>query len=101
MKPKTVVETYDYLRRIAPDFTRRIAQAAAQAHNEAEFEREMNNAIAGIAEALGVGLLFRQQYTLATGRADAVYNRFIIEYENPGTLRPNLSQRRFKGVWRS
>jgi len=90
MSQRSVAETYGYLRRIAPEFTREIARAAAQAHNEAEFEHQLNNGIARIAEELDIGLLFRQQYTLATGRADAVYNRFIIEYEPPGSLRPNL-----------
>jgi len=90
MSQRSVAETYEYLRRIAPEFTREIARAAAQAHNEAEFEHELNNGICRIAEELDIGLFFRQQYTLATGRADAVYNRFIIEYEPPGSLRPNL-----------
>jgi len=30
-------------------------------------------------------------YTLATGRADAVFNRLVIEYERPGTLSEKLS----------
>ncbi|GAB4577495.1 MAG: N-6 DNA methylase [Anaerolineales bacterium] len=66
-------------------------EAAQRAHNEAEFERELNSEIAKIAQGMGINLLFRQQYTLATGRADAVYNRFIIEYEPPGSLRNQLS----------
>jgi len=94
MLQRSVIATYEYLRWIAPDFSQQIAQATARAHNEAEFERELNSAIGRIAEKLDVGLLFRQQYTLATGRADAVYNRFIIEYESPGSLRPNLSHGR-------
>ena len=81
---------YEHIHRIAPDFNRRIARAAAQAHNEAEFERALSNAIEQVAGKLGVELAFRQEYTLATGRADAVYNRLVIEYEAPGTLRPNL-----------
>ena len=32
-------------------------------------------------------------YTLATGRADAVFNRLVIEYERPGTLSEKLSHR--------
>jgi len=31
------------------------------------------------------------EYTLATGRADAVFNRFVIEYERPGVLKNSLS----------
>ncbi|RME42197.1 MAG: SAM-dependent DNA methyltransferase, partial [Chloroflexi bacterium] len=91
MPQRNVIETYKRLHHIAPDLHREIVQAAAQAHNEAEFEHALNNVVADVAEELNVDLLFRQQYTLATGRADAVYNRLIIEYEDPGTLRPNLS----------
>jgi len=65
--------------------------AAQHAHNEAEFEYNMNNEIDKVARDLGVNLHFRQQYTVFTGRADAVYNRFIIEYEPPGSLRDYLS----------
>lgn len=31
------------------------------------------------------------KYTLTTGRADAVFNRFVIEYEQPETLSNSLS----------
>jgi len=91
MPTRTVTETYAYLRQTAPAFARQIAAAAGAAHNEAEFEHALNNAIAAVAGELGVELAFRQEYTLATGRADAVYNRCVIEYEPPGSLRPQLS----------
>lgn len=87
----TTLQTYEQIRHLAPAFDRFTRQAAAQAHNEAEFERQMNNEIERLAAKLGVQLLFREQYTLATGRADAVYNRFIIEYEPPGSLRASSS----------
>lgn len=88
-----ISETYERIRKIAPSFTLSIQEAVRRAHNEAEFERDMNNEIEKVARQLGVQLLFRQQYTLATGRADAVYNRFVIEYEPPGSLRSNLSHK--------
>ncbi len=91
MSLRTPAQIYDHIRQTAPAFTLTIGQTAAASHNEAEFEYAMNNAIGGIALEMGVQLLFRQQYTLATGLADAVYNRFIIEYEPPGSLRPTLS----------
>ena len=93
MCPFNLLETYEYLHRVAPDFHQQIVKAANQAHNEAEFEHTADNEIAKLAKQLGIDLLFREQYTLATGRADAVYNRFIIEYEPPGSLRSNLSNR--------
>lgn len=39
----------------------------------------------------GLNLLARSEYTLATGRADTVFNRFVIEYKRPGTLSNRLS----------
>lgn len=86
-------KTYVALQQHAPVFLDFVRQAAAQAHNEAEFARQVNNEIERMAQQLGVHLLVREQYTLATGRADAVYNRLVIEYEPPGSLRPNLSHR--------
>ena len=38
MPPRTISGTYDYLRRIAPALSQQFAQAAAQAHNEAELQ---------------------------------------------------------------
>lgn len=87
------IETYEKIRQLAPEFAQAVRHAVAQSHNEAEFERRVNNEIERLAKQLGVDLLFRQQYTLATGRADAVYNRFVIEYEPPGSLRKNLNHK--------
>ncbi|MBC7264407.1 MAG: N-6 DNA methylase, partial [Chloroflexi bacterium] len=90
MGERSITEQYEYIRRVSPEFAQRIQTAAREARNEAEFEHAMNNAIAAIADDLGVSVTFRQEYTLATGRADAVYNRFVIEYEPPGSLRDSL-----------
>lgn len=84
-------QAYAKIRELAPDFEQFIRGATRQAHNEAEFERAVNNEIERLARQLRIQLLVREQYTLATGRADAVYNRFVIEYEPPGSLRPNLN----------
>ena len=84
------IDLYTHLKQEVPWFFNSVRLAASQAHNEAEFESRINNAIERLAQKLGVQLLFREQYTLATGRADAVYNRLVIEYEPPGSLRPNL-----------
>ncbi len=86
--------TYEKIRQLGAQFAGFVLNAAARAHNEAEFERLANNEIEHLAGQLGVNLLFREQYTLATGRADAVYNRLVIEYESPGSLRSDLSHSR-------
>jgi hypothetical protein len=74
-----------------------VTAAARESHNEREFQTRADRLLQGFAERVEVNLLFREEYTLATGRADAVYNRLVIEYENPragvGTLRPDIRHR--------
>ena len=81
------LQIYEQIRQLAPEFARFTQQAADKARNEAEFARQMNNEIERLAQKLGVQLLVREQYTLAAGRADAVYNRLVIEYEPSNSLR--------------
>src|SRR5438874_2474066 len=77
-----------------PDFAAAVAGTAAASHNEREFQTGVGTLLAEFAKTAGVDLLMREEYTLATGRADAVYNRLIIEYEAPGSLRADLSHGR-------
>lgn len=88
-----VTDIYRYIEQEAAPFTGKSREAAQASHNEAEFRTHATRHIEEVADKLDVDLLLREEYTLATGRADAVYNRLIIEYEPPGSLRPNLSHR--------
>lgn len=77
--------------RDAPEITRRIREAAADNQgNEARFRTLFAQIIEPWAQALDIPLLAREERTLATGRADATYNRMVIEYEAPGRLRDNV-----------
>jgi hypothetical protein len=75
-------------------FSEAVGAAARESRNEREFQRKVGELLASFAKEVGVDLLSREEYTLATGRADAVYNRLIIEYEAPRSLRPNPTHRR-------
>lgn len=77
----------------APQVAKQIQEMARRAANEAGFRRPLGNLLEAIAREFDIGLLVRGEYSLARGRADAAYNRLIIEYENPGTLRPSLTDR--------
>ncbi|MGQ9823285.1 MAG: N-6 DNA methylase, partial [Thermogutta sp.] len=80
------------IRRDAPEITRRIREAAAANQgNEARFRTLFAQIIEPWAQALDIPLLAREERTLATGRADATYNRMVIEYEAPGRLRDNVN----------
>jgi len=84
-------DTERLVRQEAPKVADGFRRAARKAHNEAEFRSEAAKVIEAFADAAGLDLHLRQEYTLVNGRADAVYNRFIIEYENPGVLRDKNS----------
>lgn len=71
----------------APKIANAFKKAAAGARNEAEFRTAATRIIADFAEDLDLTLDLREEYTLINGRADAVYNRFVIEYEPPGSLK--------------
>ena len=77
----------------APGFFQSVVEARTSARNEREFQTKVTYQIERFAEKAGIALLFREEYTLATGRADALYNRLVIEYERPGSMRPSLNHR--------
>ncbi|MCD6489633.1 MAG: hypothetical protein J7K20_02770 [Thermodesulfobacterium sp.] len=59
--------------------------------NEAEFRQPIDQLLREFCDEAKLNPLAHAEYTLATGRADAVFNRLVIEYERPGTLRDDLS----------
>ncbi len=70
-----------------------MAAAKENIGNEARFRTLFANIIEPWAKALDIQLLIYEERTLATGRADATYNRLIIEYEAPGRLRSDINHK--------
>lgn len=81
------------LKSLAPQLTKEIEKAAASSHNEAEFRTKIAQQLENLAQKVNLNLYLREEYTLVNGRADAVYNRLIIEYEPPNSLKPNNEHR--------
>lgn len=77
----------------APDIARAIQVAAEGSPLEADFRREVEEALAQFAQEANVPLRTHHEYTLADGRADTVYNRLVIEYKRPGHLSKYPSNR--------
>ena len=75
----------------APELALQIKQATASSRNEAEFRTKIAQLIDGLADKLKLPIYLREEYTLVEGRADAVYNRLVLEYKAPGVLRENNS----------
>jgi SAM-dependent methyltransferase len=82
-----------FVRQRAPEIARDIAEAARRSHNEADLVAAVERVIERFANNFDVGLHHERERTLINGRADAVYNRFVIEYEPPGSLRRNNDYR--------
>jgi SAM-dependent methyltransferase len=80
-------EREELVRQRAPGIADQILNAAREAANEAEFRKPVGRVFEDFAEQVGVQLRAHEEYTLANGRADTVYNRLVIEYERPGSLR--------------
>ena len=93
MDKQAYEQTYRLIQQLAGPFTEQVRAAARASHNEAELRTRLTRRIEDVSTHLGVKLTPREEYTLVTGRADAVYNRVVIEYEPPESLRPDLSHR--------
>jgi hypothetical protein len=61
--------------------------------NEAEFRQPIDQLLGEFCAEAELNPLAHAEYTLATGQADAVFNRLVIEYERPGTLSDKPSHR--------
>ena len=77
----------DLAHRLAPKFSASLLQIAQAHTGEADFRREAARLFEEIAEQADIRLDVRDEFRVAKGRVDAVYNRLVIEYEHPGALR--------------
>jgi len=80
----------------APQIANDIKAAAAKAHNEADLVAETEKILDKFAVNFDIQLNLQRERTLINGRADAVYNRFVIEYEPPRSLTKSNSHRNNK-----
>jgi len=89
-EPGTVVDQY------AEKLDALLARLVPSQPTEADFRRPVDELLDEFCEAAGVQPVSHTEYTVASGRADAVFNRLIIEYKRPGVLGPNLTRRAVK-----
>lgn len=89
----TPTELEAFVRQRAPQISQEIRDAACKACNEADLVAAVERVIEKFAQNFDVTLTLQRERTLINGRADAVYNRFVIEYEPPGSLRKEPNAR--------
>jgi SAM-dependent methyltransferase len=58
--------------------------------NESDFRREIDKVLDAFCTEAKIDTHLHTEYKLARGRADAVFNRLIIEYKRPGVLGDSL-----------
>lgn len=79
--------------RLAPNFARSLLSVATPERTEADFRREVARLLDYAVSDAQISLNLREEYHVARGRSDAVYNRLVIEYKRPGTLSEKVSSR--------
>lgn len=84
--PYSTIELESFVQIRAPEIARDIRKAADKAHNEADLVAEVEKVLERFAKNFDVNLNLSRERTLINGRADAVYNRLVIEYEPPHSL---------------
>lgn len=77
--------------RLAPNFAQRLLSIASPDRTEADFRREVARLLDYVVSDAQISLNVREEYHVARGRVDAVYNRLVIEYERPGALSEKLA----------
>lgn len=68
--------------RVAREFQR----TAARGGTEADFRREAARILEEAATTARLTIVPRDEFSVARGRVDSVYNRLILEYKRPGVL---------------
>jgi hypothetical protein len=72
----------------APEVACRMLAAAGPSRTEADFRREAARILeAGAPQACVTIASPKDEYQVARGRVDSVYNRLVVKYERPGTFR--------------
>jgi len=92
--------THEERMRLAEDYAQQLYDALQeilpQSPNESAFRRRVDNLLESFCCEAGIDAPAHTEYTLARGRADAVFNRLIIEYKQPGRLGDSLEHRETK-----
>jgi SAM-dependent methyltransferase len=83
---------------LAPSVARELVQAAQRGGTEADFRREVAFILEHAGAAAGLTIVPREEFSVARGRVDSVYNRLILEYKRPGILRDSNDNRANRDV---
>lgn len=75
-----------------------IRRIAMRGGTETDFRREAARLLEDAGEAVGLTIVPRDEFSVARGRVDSVYNRLILEYKRPGIISATNNRRTNMGV---
>jgi SAM-dependent methyltransferase len=82
---------------IAAERAREVAgellRIAKRGGTEADFRREAARLLEGVGTRAGLTIVPRDEFSVARGRVDSVYNRLVLEYKRPGVIRESNANR--------
>lgn len=71
----------------APEVAKGLRRIARRGGTEADFRREAARLFEEAGAQAGLDIIARDEFSVARGRVDSVYNRLILEYKRPGVIR--------------
>lgn len=82
----------------APAVARKLWRVGNRGGTEADFRREAARILEEAGGAAGLTIIPQDEFSVARGRVDSVYNRLILEYKRPGILRDSNRSRANRDV---
>jgi hypothetical protein len=83
--PADKTELASIIEKTAAAFATKLAAAAKTASTEADIRAIAVRELLKVEQAAGIELEARNEFTVASGRIDSVYDRVILEYKNPAS----------------
>jgi len=71
----------------APGVAKELLRIAKRGGTEADFRREAARLLEEAGARAGLTIVPRDEFSVARGRVDSVYNRLVLEYKRPGVIR--------------
>lgn len=75
---------------LAASVAKKLSAAAKEGGTEADFRGKAAVIFAEAGKKADIHLVHKDEYVVAHGRADSVYNRLILEYKRPGVLKQSV-----------
>jgi methylase of polypeptide subunit release factors len=77
----------------APGVAEELLRIAKRGGTEADFRREAARLLEEVGARVGLTIVPRDEFSVARGRVDSVYNRLVLEYKRPGVIRQSNASR--------